>query len=88
MSDTSKYDRSVELQCPACGGNQFEHGEHDNAAPITCTGCGLVISRDDLIQANGENISINVDDVAKEVMDDLSKQLRQAFKGLKGITFK
>lgn len=83
-----KFDRSVELHCPTCGGTQFEHEEHDETAPVRCAGCGLITSRNDLIAANGENIGAHVDQIAKEVSADLMKQLKNSFKGNKFIKIK
>lgn len=84
----SKYDRSVELHCPTCGGTNFEYEEHDEAAPVKCAGCGLITSRSDLIAANGENIGAHIEQITKEASADLVKQFKNAFKGNKFIKLK
>jgi len=86
MTDAGKYDRSVKLQCPTCGATQFHHDEHDENARVICASCGLQISRGELIEANGENISAHVEQMKSEVVADVRKQLRDALSGLK--TFK
>ncbi len=78
-----KYDRSIELHCPTCSSTQFEYDEHQESAAMLCTCCGLSLSRTDLITANGENIGVHVEQVKREVVDDLKKKLQQSFKGSK-----
>jgi transcription initiation factor TFIIIB Brf1 subunit/transcription initiation factor TFIIB len=81
----SKYDRSIGLVCPTCGGTEFAHDTSDSG-PVRCAGCDLELSRDDLIASNGEHIKSAVDELKKEVVKDLKDQLRKAFGGSK--TFK
>ncbi|TXH83797.1 MAG: hypothetical protein E6Q77_03625 [Rhizobium sp.] len=84
----SKYDRSVELHCPTCGGVQFEFDDNDEAVPVECAGCGLNISRSDLVAANGENIEAHVEQITNEATADMMKQLKDAFRGNNFIKFK
>jgi uncharacterized Zn finger protein (UPF0148 family) len=83
MTDSSKYDRTVTLICPTCGGTKFEHDEHDENSAVTCASCGLQISRSDLVDGNGENISAQIEQVKSEVVADIKAQLQQALKGFK-----
>jgi predicted RNA-binding Zn-ribbon protein involved in translation (DUF1610 family) len=83
MTEANKYDRTVTLMCPTCGDTQFEHDEHDENASVTCTSCGLKISRTDLIEANGENISGQVEQMKSQVVADMQKQLQKALKGFR-----
>ncbi|MFC3716317.1 hypothetical protein ACFONC_09140 [Luteimonas soli] len=80
---SGKYDRSIELRCPTCGGTQFEFDDADDTASVKCTSCSLVISREDLISANGDNIGAHVEQIKDDVAADLRKQLQDAFKGSK-----
>lgn len=86
-----KYDRSIRLHCPTCGGTDFEHDEHGDG-PIRCTSCDRVFTRDELIRENGEIIDANVEEVKKEVVADLQKEmrdmLRKTFSGSKHIKFR
>lgn len=83
-----KYDRSVELHCPTCGGAQFEHVEGDDSAPVTCVSCGLSLSRNDLAAANEENIEAHVEQVKNDVTADLRRKLQRAFKDNNSFKFK
>jgi len=67
------YDRSVPLNCPTCGGTDFSGADE----LLTCTGCSLEISREDLVQRNAENIQAHVAELKQEVTADLQKQLKK-----------
>ena len=87
-----KYNRSIPMNCPTCGGTDFEIPDGNEAQPVTCVRCGRTIRRDELIQENGENISEHVKEVKAEVLKDIKKEftdsLRRAFKGNKNIRIK
>lgn len=83
MTDASKYDRAVTLICPTCGDTQFESDEHDENAAVTCVSCGLQITHTDLIEANGENISGQVEQIKSEVVADIKAQLQKSLKGFR-----
>lgn len=92
--DADKYSRSVSLLCPTCGGTDFQHDTAVVAsdAPVTCARCGLEITKDDLINANAENLSINTREVAeaaaKDITKELAETLRKAFSGNTNIRLK
>jgi hypothetical protein len=86
--DSEKYDRSIVLNCPTCGNTDFETSEDDNNPLVKCVSCNREITKDDLINENGENIDFNVEEVADEVLSDLSKMFKSAFKGSKNIKIK
>lgn len=92
--DAGKYDRSIALLCPTCGGSQFAHDDSDDSATalVTCANCGLEISKDELIRANSENIDEHTKEIGKEVAKDIQKQLndslRKAFGGSKHFRIK
>ncbi|WP_425480510.1 ECs_2282 family putative zinc-binding protein [Xanthomonas vasicola] len=48
--DAGKYDRSIALLCPTCGGSQFAHDDSDDSATalVTCANCGLEIPKEGL----------------------------------------
>ncbi|RYF52009.1 MAG: hypothetical protein EOO38_01620 [Cytophagaceae bacterium] len=83
MIDVGKYDRTVILNCPTCGGTQFEL--QDSADCTKCAGCGLEITKDALIEANDENVAAHVDEVKEQILSDLTKSIKDAFKGNKFI---
>lgn len=91
MIDRGKYDRTVTLHCPTCGGTDFKYETemaHEGSALLTCPSCGLTITNSDLIASNGENIDAHLDEVKAEVMKDITQSLRDAFKGNKFIKLK
>jgi hypothetical protein len=82
-----KYDRSIEMMCPTCGGKTFS-GLEPESPMVTCSSCGLSLARDDLRQANETNIAAALDDVKNEVVADLRQTFRNAFKGNKNFRIK
>jgi len=92
--DPEKYNRSVSMLCPTCGLDQFatREGSVDDALLVTCTSCGLEITKDDLVRANSENIDEQLNEVkeqlARDVEQELKKSLGDAFKGNKYIKIK
>ncbi|MEB2027279.1 hypothetical protein R5576_05360 [Xanthomonas euvesicatoria] len=92
--EAGKYDRSITLFCPTCGGTQFARDDSDASASalFTCASCGLEIPKDELIQANSENINEHVKEIKNEVTKDIQKQLndslRKAFGGSKHFRIK
>lgn len=86
--DSEKYDRSIVLNCPTCGHTEFETSEDENNPLVKCVSCNRETTKDDLINENGENIDFNIEEVADEVLEDLSKMFKNAFKGSKNIKIK
>jgi hypothetical protein len=80
--DDAKYNRSVTLLCPTCGGDQFSHeGGIEGTIELTkCASCGREMTKDDLVRENSENISGQVDEIKKEVVDDIRAQFKNIFK--------
>lgn len=91
---SGKYDRNVTLCCPTCGGTQFEYdnGIDDAHANVRCISCNREMTKEELIHENSENIEEHVSEIGKEARDDLVKEMRKnlkkAFKGNKYIKFK
>lgn len=85
---SNKYKRSIEMHCPSCGGTEFRSNENDSESLVTCTSCGLQLNRDDLRQENEQNIAAHVDEVKKEIVQDVRKAFRDAFKGNKNFGIK
>jgi transcription elongation factor Elf1 len=80
--DDAKYNRSVTLLCPTCGSDQFsyESGVDESIEMAKCASCGREMTKDDLISENSENISAHVDEMKKEVVDDIRAQFKNIFK--------
>ena len=91
--DANKYNRSVTLLCPTCGGDQFKYDDESNPVEtLECASCNRQFTRDELIEENGENIFEHKEEMKKEITADLAKELRgtfkRAFHGSKYIKFK
>lgn len=91
--DAEKYNRSVTLICPTCGCDQFEYD--DSSEPVVhmkCARCQREFTRDELIEANRENVSEHVKEMKGEIVKDVAKELRdslkKAFSGSKSIKFR
>lgn len=88
--DAEKYNRSVNLLCPTCGSTQFSHSGvgADTSEILTCSSCGLEISREDLIRANGENIHLHFKEMGQDVIKDLKGEFAKHFRGNKFFKLK
>ena len=86
--DPKKYERSIPLYCPTCGGTDYS--EEDGF--LTCNSCNLKISQDDLIASNGENVEAHVREVQRELTTDFERELKKklcdAFRGSNFIKIK
>ncbi len=78
------FSRNLTLRCPTCANDQFisadEFGSEFEGSYGTsyykCLDCGLVISENDLLDANNELIETNLE----EICHDLEKELKEALK--------
>jgi uncharacterized Zn finger protein (UPF0148 family) len=92
--DTEKYNRNLSLLCPTCGCTQFEYekGVDETIEKVRCARCGRMLTKDELIQENSENISENIKEIGDQVVKDLAKELkeslRKTFKNSKNIRIK
>lgn len=85
MKDLS---RNVSIRCPVCGNDQFSAVDVDIAelsdAPdetrIICSDCGAIRTKAELIEENQEIINANIDDIKKEAVAEIEKELKKAFK--------
>jgi hypothetical protein len=61
-------------------------------APVRCPRCGIELTKEELIRANQENLSIHAREGAEGAVQDLAKDiqdsLRKAFSGSKHIRIK
>ncbi len=87
------HQRTISLQCPTCGGTDFENGAIDDpTALLECTTCHRTSTREQLIQDNAENIEIQKRELAQQAIgnlkNDFEKKIRDAFRGSKFIKIK
>ena len=88
-----QHQRTIRLQCPACGGTDFENGAtEDPTSGLECTTCHRGTTREQLIEDNAEHIEIHKKELANEVAENLKKDfentLKDAFRGNKYIKIK
>mgnify|MGYP003147746946 CR=1 FL=1 len=89
---SDKYAKSVALLCPTCGCTDFEGADNEANELVTCASCGREITHNDLLHENSENIAAHVDDISKQVVNDMAKELstslKKVFHGSKFIKIK
>jgi len=80
--DAEKYNRSVTLVCPTCGGTQFKYdkGVDETIEIAKCASCDRELTKDELIRENSENISEHVKEMGDEIMKDAAEALKNIFK--------
>ena len=86
--DADRYARTIAMRCSTCGGTDFEYDADLPDGPIRCVGCDRIFDRQELIDENGATIEAHVDEVKSEIMGDVRKNFRDAFKGNKYIKIK
>jgi len=72
-----KYDRTISMQCPTCGGTDFKQ---DDSPIVKCATCEREMSKDELREANGARIEAEVEDVKKQIFEDIKADFAKAFK--------
>jgi len=82
------YDRSIELLCPVCGGKTFSFDNEIEDGDVTCVECKNVFTREEINAANKENIEVNLNEIKKEVLGDIKKDLQSHFKNNKYFRIK
>ncbi len=90
--DASKYNKSIRLLCATCGCADFSYDTDSDAGPITCTSCGRVFTKDELIRENSESIELHTNEIKNQISKDLSEHLKKTMKkalsGSKNIRIK
>ena len=83
--DSEKYKRKVTLVCPTCGNTQFEYEDDLGSSNqlIRCPSCNSEFAKEELIRKNKRVIDNNVDEMKKEVIKDVEKEIKNIFKNLK-----
>lgn len=78
--DTNKYNKSVSLLCATCGCADFSYDTEADTGPITCTSCGRIFTKDELIRENSESIELHTNEIKNQISKDLSDHLRKSIK--------
>jgi len=71
------YDRSISLQCPTCGGTDFEHNETEL---VKCVKCERLLTKAELRAENGQRIESEVEDLKAELLKDVQADFKKMFK--------
>jgi uncharacterized Zn finger protein len=88
---SNRHERRISLLCPTCGNSQYEYetGVDETIEMAKCASCGRVLTKDELLHENEENISIHAKELGKEAVPELAQKLKdalkQAFKGNKNF---
>ena len=86
------FNKSIQLRCITCGDTDFQF--NDDKTWIKCNRCGKEYpgGYDELVELNQETISQKLEEtkeeMAKDLKDDVTQILKDAFKGNKNIKFK
>ncbi|MDE6208411.1 MAG: hypothetical protein K2M73_01905 [Lachnospiraceae bacterium] len=83
--------RNVSMICPLCGNYQFSAidcdldnlSETSDETRIKCSDCGRIVTKAVLIEENQERINANIEDVKKEVVNEIKKELKKMFRKLR-----
>ena len=80
------YHRSLTLLCPTCASEELSAEGHlpEELSEFLCGSCGMKHRYQDIVAANSERASALADEIKKEIVVDLSRDVRNIFKGLKG----
>ncbi|MGL5259432.1 MAG: ECs_2282 family putative zinc-binding protein [Lachnospiraceae bacterium] len=85
MKDINK---KISLLCNTCGNDQFSTiyetiEDMENAlddTEIKCSDCGKVLTKIQLVEENEYLINANIEDLKKEALNKLEKELKKIFK--------
>lgn len=94
MIESEKYDRNISLLCPTCGATHFEYesGENEAIEIVKCASCGRVLTKDELLNENSENIQEHVSEITEQATKDIVKEfqdsLKKAFSGNSNVRIK
>lgn len=77
---------SIQMLCPVCADIDFQYDEEENSL-IICNSCASEFTRDELLEANAENIHQHkkglADQAVSEVKKNLQKEIKNIFKNSK-----
>jgi len=85
MKDLS---RKVTLYCDVCGNDQFstideitcELIDAPDETRMQCSDCKKIFTKAELLEVNQRVIDANIEDIKKEAIKELEKELKKAFK--------
>ena len=80
--------KKISMICPTCGNDQFsgidcdinEIWDESNEIKVKCSDCGMVLSKEELVNENQYIIDENLEDLKKEAIKELEKKIKKMFK--------
>ncbi|WP_273762080.1 ECs_2282 family putative zinc-binding protein [Aeromonas hydrophila] len=76
----SEYTINATMLCPICGNDQFEIVSEQL---LICSDCKNSFDKESLIEQNSTSIDAMVEDLQKEFISDVKKDLKKMLKGFK-----
>lgn len=76
-----EQNRIVEMNCPVCADNMFLHNEDENSL-IVCNSCSTEFTRDELKEANTENINQHKKEMVDKAINEVKKQFQKDIKNI------
>lgn len=74
------YCRDVMLLCPVCGNSQFETLSEQS---FKCSDCKTEFDKDELVLQNSASTDAHLEDMKKEIIDDIRKDFKKILKRFK-----
>lgn len=63
---------NIQMLCPVCADIDFQYDEN---SPITCKSCASEFTRDELLEANAENVNQHKKEFANQAVSEVKKNL-------------
>lgn len=76
----NKLSRNISLRCSTCGNDQFSYDSEVENPIYKCTDCSKEFTKDELLVENQFLINTNIEEVKKEAINELQKELNKLFK--------
>ena len=81
--------RTVRLICPVCGSDNFIYStgfsfdDMNDSDAVQCALCKQIFTKEQIIEANQENINAEIEAIQDEAISKVVKKLNKAFKKLR-----
>lgn len=85
------FSRKNSLRCSVCGNDQFSAvdvgmeslSDAPDETRVKCSDCGVICTKAELIGENQGIINANIDDIKKDAVTEIEKELKKIFKKFK-----